>query len=91
MKLLMFFLITILTGGVASMAQEAPEPIAPEFTYTFQMCWGTTSIPTPLWVDVNYPRINAEASCFNEGLLSDTEGLPSPQALGLGYTSPTEC
>ena len=29
---------------------------------------------------VNYPRINAEASCFNEGLLSDTEELPSPQA-----------
>ena len=31
-------------------------------------------------VEVNYPRINAEASCFNEGLLSDTEELPSPQA-----------
>ena len=29
---------------------------------------------------VNYPRINAEASCFNEGLLSETEGLPSLQA-----------
>jgi len=39
---------------------------------------------------VNYPRINAEASCFsrsavqrknrNEGLFSDTEELPSPQA-----------
>jgi hypothetical protein len=31
--------------------------------------------------DGELPRINAEASCFNEGLLSDTEGLPSPQAL----------
>jgi hypothetical protein len=29
---------------------------------------------------VNYPRINAEASCFVEGLLSETEELPSPQA-----------
>jgi hypothetical protein len=40
------------------------------------------------------PRENgdAETSCFNEGLLlSDTEGLPSPQALGLGYTSPSGC
>jgi hypothetical protein len=29
---------------------------------------------------VNYPRINAGASCFNEGLLSETEELPSLQA-----------
>jgi hypothetical protein len=29
---------------------------------------------------VNYPRINAEASCFNEGLIGETNELPSPQA-----------
>jgi hypothetical protein len=51
MKLLMFFLITILTGGLA-LAQELPEPIAPEFTYTFQILFGTISIPTPLWIDI---------------------------------------
>jgi hypothetical protein len=29
---------------------------------------------------VNYPRLKSRASCFNEGLIGETNELPSPQA-----------
>ena len=51
MRTFILVLVFILVGGMV-MAQELPEPITPEFTYTFQILWGTTSIPTPLWVDI---------------------------------------
>jgi heterodisulfide reductase subunit A-like polyferredoxin len=72
-----------LTAAIASGRNNAKTLIIEQFGY-----FGGTATAS-LMINVNYPRINAEASCFNEGLLSETEELPSLQASNSGYPSPT--
>ena len=52
MKYIVILILCLYSIGGIVMAQELPEPIAPVFSYTFQILWGSSIVSSPLWTDI---------------------------------------